>query len=590
MNASAKKSLKANMKPRSYKPRKSKSGSRSGLNLARALASPFVSRASSPINDQGSYINPNDLPPPPKHEPISRTSTATNLGKRGLSDTFYNPNLPSPRSQTHTVPEGLHERQKGRIYHVQSAHTSPPSNAPASVLLDLNTQSKQKRRKGGHRGTVSVDGTRGNGATKFDLREDLGGGGKTEKKQEGQQRDRRPSAPSSYSHRSRPRALLLLSGASVGSQGNKTRRSRLPSGLEIIHNVNNDGAASTCAATTAGISTAPTGTSNHTIDDDGFVLPLPPNENIAATTNSVAAPDMEMNWRVGIVDFNRPPSQMCHYPTTMMLGGWVGGDVFSSSGSEESEGSASSEEDENNELKGAQTMTNPTRASRTRTQTARPLTSGSGSGFDDPFSFGFGFGSVLPLDLDSNLTVNLDMDLDSRFGDGAWGISTPLNMQIQRQAREEEKERKERKENRMITKASSTSDLRSKNGGLVKMRSLPVMGGVGGRGMELDDHDDVNVNGNEDEQGTYDQRQKEQGEQDMDLTIPLITATAGAGAASTTLGATQVMQLVDGIGDRTPWIMDSLISPPSQFLKIQGEIDKGVYVLCLFFTSRLNGK
>ncbi|KAF8801362.1 hypothetical protein BYT27DRAFT_7310573 [Phlegmacium glaucopus] len=543
-----KKSLKANMKPRSSKTRNSKSGSGFRINLARALASPFVSRASSPINDQGSNIN-RSHPPPPKP---GCSSTATNLGKRGLSDTFYNPNLPS-RSQTHTA-QGLHEREKGRIYQAQNAHTSPSSKAPASVLLDLNTQLKQKKKRG-HHGTVSVDGARGNDAIELDL-----GGGKTKKKEKGQQRERRPSAPSSYSHRPRPRSLLLLSSASAGSQGNKTRRSRLTP-------------ISGGAFTIADIPTAPTATTNHTIEDDGFVLPILPDSH-KKNTNSAAAPDMEMDWRVGIVDFNRPPSQMCQYPVYTTLDGWVDGEVLLS-GSEESEGSLSeSEEDENNIIEGTQNMVNPTRASRMRPRAARSLTStsGPGSGFDDIFGPGFGFRSVLPSDLNSIEAVNLDLDLNmdidqSRFGDGAWGISTPSSMKMQRDGHVEEREReKGRKENRMMMKVTSTTDLRSRNGGLVKMRSLPLMG-VGRREMELGDYHDIDVNKEEDEQDTYNQEQ----EQDMDLTTPLMTATADVAAASTTLGATQTMQLVDERGDRTPWIMDSLISPPSQFLKIQGK-------------------
>ena len=465
------------MKLRSSKPR--------NRSIAQALASPFVSRASSPTHDQGS----NDLPHP---KPRSRNSS-----KRGLSDTFYNPNLPSPRSQSH-IAQSLHERDRGSIYHARSAHTSPSSKP---LLLDLNTQLKQKRRKGGHRGTASVDGIY---ATQVDL-----GSGKTRKIQEGQQRERRPSAPSTYSRRSRPHALPLL----VGAPGTNTRKSRLASGLEIIHNLNNDGTVATAGA--------PTIVTNCT-DADGFVLPLlphPSNKNLPSANIISVAPDMEMDWRVGVVDFNRPPSQLCHYPTTTMLEGWIGGDVFSSSGSE---GSSGDSEEENHDEKGtAQT-------SRTRTRTARP----------------FRFSSVLPPDLNLNLPTHLDLDLDmnldqSRFGESACGISTPL---------------KEKK----IMKATSASDLRSKKGGLVRMRSLPVMGSVGERTMDLDDNVDANQ---EDEQGPYDQ------DEDMDLTNPLIT---DAGATSTAPGAT----LEDRRGDMTPWIIDSLVSPPSRFLKSQGEISK----------------
>ena len=526
-----KKSLKANMKPRSSKPRNSKSGS---INIARALASPFVSRASSPIDDQ------NDLSVP---KPRPRTSTATNIGKRGLSNTFYNPNLPSPQT---------HERgkAKGSHYSAQSAHTSPSSKPP--LILDLNTQLKQKRRKGAHRGTVSVDDKR---PTEVDLQE---GGGKTKKKQGGQQRERRPSAPSSYSLR--PRPLKLLVCAPAGSQGTKARKSRLASGLEIIHNNNNVTSTEASASATA---TA----INHT-DDDGFVLPLLPhshNKNpttiTSATSATSAALDVDMDWRVGIVDFNRPPSQLCHYPMATMLDGWASGNVFSSSSGSEGSSSSESEDDaDNNEIE-----SNPSRLSRTRTRTARPLASG--STFDDPFGFGFGFGSMLPLDL--NMNVDLDQ---SRFGDGAWGISTPSKMQIQRDGQTHNKEGKvKKKEKRMIVKATSISDLRSKNGGLVKMRSLPVMGSVG-RGMEMG-HDDVDVN---------EEADNEEQEQDMDLTTPLITAIADTGTASTALGATEAMQLEDGRGDMTPWIMDSLISPPSRFLDAQGAVVKGVYNFFLF--------
>ena len=516
------KSLKANMKPRSSKPRNSKSTSRSGINLERTLASPFVSRASSPIDDQWSNTNPNDLPSPKPR-----------LGKRGLSDTFYNPNLPSPGSQIH-ITENLHEREKGRV---QNAHTSPFSNVAPSVLLDLNTQLKQKKKKAGHRGTVSVDGT----GTVASYSQHLGVGTTTEKKHEGHQRERRTSAPSTYSRRPRPRVLPLLVNAPVDLEGSKTRRSRLASGLEIVYNFNNDGAVST------GVFTA----TNHA-DDDGFVLPLRPhlhNENI--TTNS-AESEMDMDWRVGVVDFNRPPSQMCHYPTTTMLSGWGGGDVFSSSGSE---GSSSESEDDDDD-KGTQTMAKSACASRTRTRTARPLTSGFRSMFDDPFRI-----------------ENVMLD-QSTFGDGAWGISTPLKTQIQMQALEEEKERKERKEKRVM-KATSTSDLRSKNhdGGLMRVRSLPVMhamGVIGDGWMEMNDCDRQEIDSNESEdQDPYE-------EQDMDLTTPLVTGNIDAGAASTTLKSSDVIQLVDRRGDTTPWILDSLISPPSRFLNNQEEIGRGV--------------
>ena len=451
----------------------------------------------------------------------------TNGGKRGLSDTFYNPNLPSPPDQTHTA-EGLLQREKGKIHHAQSAHTSP-SKAPPSVLVDLNIQLKKRRRA--HHETVSIDGTG------LVYSKDLGGGTKTKKQYEGYQRERRPSAPSSYSHRSRPRALPL---PVVGLEGTKTRRSKLASGLEIIHN--NDGLASTGegAFTTAGIPTA--GSVNHGDDDDNsFVQPLSPRLH---NKNSVtfAPPDMEMDWRVGIVDFNRPPSQMCHYPTTTMLSGWGGGDVFSSS---ESEGSS---DDDDKGMEGTQTI--PTRASRTRTRTARSLISEPMFVFDDPFD----------MEMDQNM-----------FGDGAWGISTPLNTQVQ--AREEEERRKKR-EKKMVIKATSASDLRSKIGGLVRTRSLPVMSGVGGR-MELNDYDQENE-GEDDSEEQDPYKQEREQEQDMDLTTPLITATIDAGLVSTTLGSSEVSQLVDKRGDMTPWILDSLISPPSRYLKSQGEIEQGV--------------
>ena len=534
------------MKPRVSKPRNS---SRAGTNLERTLASPFVSRASSPIDGQMS--NRNDPNPRP--------------GKRGLSDAFYNPNLHSSGSQTR-IAEDFHGREKGRA---KSAHTSPFSNVPSSILLDLNTQLKQKRRKGGHRGTASVDGT----CALASYPQDIAGGTTTKKEHEGHQRERRISAPSTYSRRPRARALPSLVGAPAGLEGSTTRRSRLASGLEIIYNVNNDGGVSTSA------SAFTAGATNHA-DDDGFVLPLLPhlhNKNIFTTTNS-AESEMDMNWSVGIVDFNRPPSQMCHYPTTAMLSGWGGGDVFSSSGSEGS--SSESEDDDDKRLKETQTMAIPARASRMRTRTTRPLASGFRSMFDDPF----GFGSVLP---------GLDQ---STFGDGAWGISTPIKTQIRIQVREEE--RKERKEKKMM-KATSTSDLRSKNhdGGLVRVRSLPVMHAmsvVGDGWTEMDDYDQkIDANESED-QNPHEQDQEEQ---DMDLTTPLITGNIDAGAPFTALESSDVFQLVDKRGNMTPWILDSLISPPSRFLNTSEEIGKGVsydvftyeFGFIIFYLNRISG-
>ena len=398
-------------------------------------------------------------------------------------------------------------------------------------------QLKQKRRKGGHRGTLSVDGP---GAV-AGYRE----GTTTKKKNEEHQRERRTSAPSSYLRRPRPHALPLLLGVPVDLKGAKTRRSRLPSGLEIIHNVNNNGA----AFTGAGVSATPGSATNHT-DDDGFVIPFPPhfhNKDLTITTNS-AESDMEMDWRVGTVDFNRPPSQLCLYPTSTTLSGWVGGDVFSSSGSE---GSLSEAEEDDDNDKGTQTMVNPTR--RTRTRTARPLTS-------DPF----GFGSMLP-DLDQSM-----------FGDDAWGISTPLKMQNQIQTRKERKKGKAK-----MMKATSTSDLRPKNhdGGLVRVRSLPVIHsmGVGEGWMELNDYDEEN-DSNEREDENPDKQ-----EHDMDLTTPLITTYVNTCAVSTTLGSPKVIQLADRRGDVTPWILDSLISPPSRFLKTREEIGRGVCYDFFFF-------
>ena len=503
------------MKPRLSKSRNPRSASRSGIDLEQTLASPFVSRVSSPIDDQ--MLNPNDLLP-----------SKPRLAKRGLSDTFYNSNLPFSGSQTHIV-ENLHEREKGRT---KIAHTSPSPNVPPSVTLDLNTHLKQKRRKGGHRVTASVDGT----AAIASYPQNLGGSTTTKKKNEGHQRERRISAPSTYSPRTRPHSLPLLVG-----------RSRLASGLEITYIVNNDNGGDVSTGAGAFIAN-----SNHA-DDDGFVLPLLPHlHSRNTTTTNSAEPEMDMDWGVGTVDFNRPPSQMCLYPTTAMLSGWGGGDVFSSSGSEGS--SSESEDDDNKRLKGTQTMANSARASRIRTQTTRPLTSVFRSIFDDPF----GFGSVLP-DLDQ-----------ATFGDGAWGISTPLKTQIQ--VREEER-KKERKEKKMM-KATSASDLRSKNhdGGLVRVRSLPLMhamGVVGDGWMEMDDYDqEIDLNDDEDE----DRYEHDQGEQDMDLTTPL---NIDAGAASTTLESSEMIQLVDKRGDTTPWILDSLISPPSRFLDAP-EIGRGV--------------
>jgi hypothetical protein len=490
--------------------------------MAWALASPFVSRASSPVDGQASDTNPNDLLPKPKR------------GIRGLSDTFYNPNLPPQSRNT----EGIHGRDKGMIYHAQSAHTSPSSKAPPYVLLDLNTQLKQKRRKRGHHESVSIAGT----GVVADYLQNLRGT-TTLKKYEGQQRERRTSAPSSYPRRPHPHALPLLVGAPVGLEGTKTRRSRLPSRLEIIHNVNNDGAASTGPGA---FSIANSANNNNA---HGLDLPLLPHLHNKDSITNFTESDMEMGWGLGIVDFNRPPSQMCHYPTTM-LSGWVGGDVFSSSGSESEE----EDDDDDKEAEGTQIMLDSTRASRTRTRTARLLTSGSRSMFDDPF----GFGSVLP---------DLDQDM---FGDDAWGISTPLKMQTQIRTRKEGKQSKAK----MVMKATSISDLRSKSndGGLVRVKSLPVMhsmGVVGEGWMELNDYDQEN-DANEEED-------PDEHEQDMDLTNPLISANVDAGAASSTPGSPEVIQLADRRGDITPWILDSLISPPSRFLNTQAEIERGVY-------------
>ncbi|EDR05574.1 uncharacterized protein LACBIDRAFT_302878 [Laccaria bicolor S238N-H82] len=94
---------------------------------SRTLASPFTSRPQSPSDFDPALISKN-MGPPPLPESTKK--------KRTLSDTHYNPNLPSPVSKQHQLQQQLqssalplpspipYPRGRGRNYS-QSTHTSP---------------------------------------------------------------------------------------------------------------------------------------------------------------------------------------------------------------------------------------------------------------------------------------------------------------------------------------------------------------------------------------------------------------------------------------------------------------------------------
>ncbi|KAF8972698.1 hypothetical protein BDZ97DRAFT_851959 [Flammula alnicola] len=585
------------------------------------LASPFVSRASSPtepsstthISAHAEIENKNQHKD--RAQQHQQPNSGTKNGKRApnpgvLADTLFDPNMPPPSrpgAQSHFSSSQSHHHHK---HGSQSTHTSPKSEHDNLQQPNATKTTKKRSTTRGAENRVPLQ-IRARGGDDEDGRE--------------YQRERRPSAPSSLHLPRKPRLPLRLSGLGPGrgatSAGRQTEavdtNTNPKSGLHIALDqfllagsidkpqVIPPTPAAEPEAEVAGAN------ANANVHHRHPPRPLPGpvirpsasmhdlqshnydnehNHYLHRQTSTQQAEhhdddDARTAWmhaRSG-VDFNRPPSQMEVGAGVGPFGGRGFGypefedKFFSSSSSSEGEG----EQEEGQ----AKTKTKKSAAMRpnTRAGFGRSGPAGSGLGLGAPFGFGFGFGDTLDLDLE-------------KFGEDAWGISTPFKVGfgsgLEEEAEQEAEEKVERaglarnrqqaarsealalsKDEKALAARRTTSlpslHLSVLSGssspvGNVLVRSLSYSdlglgcrdGIVGKEGMEKDEEDE--------DQEDEDQDEDEDGEEDMELTgsatsryIPLDGRREVRDRTGEAKGREGMMS----------WITDSLISAPTAYLE-----------------------
>ncbi|KAF8159841.1 hypothetical protein B0H34DRAFT_797049 [Crassisporium funariophilum] len=539
-----KKPLKSNMKPK-----------RSKRTLP--LASPFVSRASSPtlfptLDPAAGAGGAGTMPPPTL---VPRKLKGAGL-KRGLSDTFYNPNLPSPHPQNRRSMEG---GRKEKVY-AQSTHTSPSFRAaePAAAVVGRG---------------MSMDailGSRSGSKSKHHITE-VGRG----------VRERRPSAPSSFHTKAKPKA----------PQGNATQKP-LPSGLDV---------------NLAGPqhSPRPLLLLRNGAPRLHHAQPALQPATHADVRPPIAINDIEheMSWTRG-ADFNRPPSQMTFHA-------WEAAEVFSSSSNSSSNSSSSnSSSDEGH----------PHQHPHQRQNRAHQ---------GIPVDFGFELNAGMFGDDAWGVSTPLHLQFLPNFSIGAGGAQQEQEETVRRSSSSADLRHSsssatgmaDRGRGRGMGRGRDREGGRKGKEGVARVRSLPSLGGASGgvsvagiiarretgdpvRARRSGEDEDEGEGGlrscwsspsseeEEEEEGEVVERsaggargmwdaqedreegedQEEEAGEDMDLTDPLTATLTAVGAAA---NANANLSRGWGLGEeRSAWVTDSLISPPTGYLR-EKDVDQG---------------
>ena len=454
------------------KPRKNKP-------MARPLASPFVSRASSPV---ATHI-------PTSHENQRRDILFSNTKKRtALAETFVDSNISTSSRPT----------SRSRSYHrngvPQHAHTSPERGNDDDAPKSFKSRPSPSPE---HPENAKRQHTRGR-ENSNPLKRDLAEGRLSLRlsRRQNQDRERRPSAPSSLL-RPRPRPLPFRVPVPAGDedipQSNaSSKKHRLASGLNAILGppIHHDDPG--LPKMTAKPDPAIPCTNTQTI--------IPHPISFAQQKRRVSTKDEDsdvgMAWmhRRSGVNFNRPPSQMEFLGPSDGISGL-----------------------------------------------------GFGIGLDDPVFTSDDDGSSdevvdeIPM-VTKGRRLDLGLDFDGeRFGEDAWGISTPFKgVDIEN--------------NRRKVEDQQSQELHRGRGSAGRLNSQLVP-----PKSPLDLKADNDEENGEDE--GQDQDDTGSGE-DMDLTA---SATFGYLEAIAVPPTDQHGNLDEG--DMSPWITDSLISPPTMYLE-----------------------
>ncbi|KIM44815.1 hypothetical protein M413DRAFT_9087 [Hebeloma cylindrosporum] len=464
--------LESKLKPKA-KPRKKKS-------MAQLLASPFVSRASSPVATHIPTSQANQDPGIRFSNPKKRTA---------LAETSFDSNLPADSRPT----------SRSRSHHPNSLAYVPQHILPERRNNDDAHKSSKSRPSANaeHLDNARRRHTRG-GENSNPLKRDLAEGQLSRKKN--QDRERRPSAPSSLL---RPRPLPLPFRVPVTEDIPKSNANLnkygLTSGLNVflgpsIHHSDNAGLAAHQQKTTAKLDPEVPSTKTQAI----IPHPVPLAHQKRQTNANDEDSDAGMAWmhRRSGVNFDRPPSQM---------------EFFGSAGG----------------ISGL----------------------GFGIGLDDPVftsdddDDGSSDEAVIPMVTKGRVGARLDLGLEldgGGFGEDAWGISTPLkggDIQNDRKKQEDQQSQQLQRGQGLAGRLTS---------------HLPPKSQLG-----------LKANDDEEDEGQDQEEMPDNGSgEDMDLTASATFGYLEVIAA----GATDRHGNSDE-GDITPWITDSLISPPTVYLE-----------------------
>jgi hypothetical protein len=442
--------------------------------VAQPLASPFVSRASSPV---ATHI-------PMSHENQRRDILFSNIEKRtALAETFVDSNVPAgsrptsrSRSRRRKSPADVPRNNDDAPKSSKSRHSPSPEHPE---------NAKRRHTRGGE---ISNPLKRDLAERRLSLRLS---------RKQNQDRERRPSAPSSLL-RSRPRPLPFRVPVPAGDEdiprsNPSSKKHRLASGLDVILGppIHHDDPG--LPKTTA--KPEPTIPSINTQAIIPHPIPFAQQKRRVSAKDEDSDAAMAWMHRRSGVNFNRPPSQMEFLGPSDGISGL-----------------------------------------------------GFGMGLDDPVftSDDDELSDEAVVDEISMVTkgrvgrrLDLSLDLDGeRFGDDAWGISTPFKgVNIENNRRKPEDQQSQE----LHRGQGSAGRLNSQ---LVPPKS-PL---------------DFKADDDEDDEG-QDQDDTGSGE-DMDLTA---SATFGYLEAIAVPPTDQHGNLDEG--DMTPWITDSLISPPTVYLE-----------------------
>ncbi|KDR68022.1 hypothetical protein GALMADRAFT_216137 [Galerina marginata CBS 339.88] len=569
------------------------------------LASPFESRASSPVQAGSGHVDENAHissystnddgvrgmmgPPPIPDQALARN---TKRSRTALGDTFFDSNLPHESDHLQAKPHTSPQNSDGAKI---KPNTKNKWTGGLKIDLGLASQTRRKSQK--------------QKAKRMSLHEP----------QNQYERERRPSAPSSFRPprpqrqinvgvRSREGGLnvdadtapLALALALEPEQENPTqtkrRKLRLGSGLDIVLGPPMNAA------------------------DEGRPAPKPKTKlKSKPDAHPDRDPEAAMEWmhsRSG-VDFNRPPSQMSvaggfGSGSGDGFAGWVdGADVFLTSSSS-SEGEGEGEDDledgdkHHNQNKPAQTRACLRRMSSLDLDLLGPAFDFDPNGYPDLEAFGEDVRAAsTPVHLKTGAGAGATTKTKKKATAGralealtgsssAGGLTRTHSLPdvkkhrggqrglallssssaVKHQDKDKERERKRMEEGSSLTRTHSLPP--PDRLAVLSSSSSLGAGRVGKADYEYEDKDE-------------DEDEDEDGEADMELTGSA-GGGGGIGVRKLSAGGTGRVGLDAEVGasaeqreeedadmdmDRTPWITDSLISPPTGYLDWKAKTRKG---------------